>query len=81
MGLDANREKELSACHAVSKKLPMLSGSVSEHRIQVLMPPNVMEWLGIEARAYGLTTASWIRYKLMVQFENRPQDWRDKLKG
>lgn len=59
----------------------MLSGSLSEHRIQLHMPPNVLEWLTVEARAYGFTTSAWIRHKMMVEFQNRPQDWKEKLRG
>ena len=59
----------------------MMSGSLSEHRIHLAISPNVLDWLRIEARVYGLTVQALIRHKLQTMFENRPPDWQARLKG
>lgn len=58
----------------------MLSGSISEHRVQLRIPPNVLDWLSVEARVYGMKVPEWVRHKLVNLYDERPQDWRDKLK-
>lgn len=81
MGLDANRKNDVSAGHAVPEMMQMLSGSISEHRIQIAMPPNVLDWLKVEARVYGMRAPEWIRHRLINLYEDRPQDWQTRLKG
>lgn len=81
MGLDAKSENDVAEDHAEHAHRTMLSGSLSEHRIHLGVSPNVLDWLKVEARMYGLTVPALIRHKLQTMFENRPQDWRDKLKG
>ena len=67
--------------HAMRDHNAMMSGSLSEYRITVPMQPNVLDWLKVEARVFGLTVPALIRHKLQTMFENRPADWRDKLKS
>ena len=54
---------------------------MSEYRITLPIQPNVLDWLKIEARIYGMTVPALIRHKLQTMFETRPHDWREKLKG
>jgi hypothetical protein len=81
MALDATRKNSVIGNHAVCDATAMMSGSISEYRITVPMQPNVLDWLKVEARVFGLTVPALIRHKLQTMFENRPPDWRDKLKG
>ena len=81
MALDVPCKNSVMGNHAVCDHAAMMSGSISENRITVPMQPNVLDWLKVEARTYGLTVPALVRHKLQTMFENRPPDWRDKLKG
>lgn len=81
MGLDAKRENDVSPYHEADNRAAMLSGSISENRIQVPIQPNILDWLKVEARVFGISVPALVRHKLQTMFENRPPDWRDKLKG
>jgi hypothetical protein len=81
MGLDENRRNDVIGVHEAHTDAPMTSGSLTEHRIQVAMSPNVLDWLRVEARVFGMTVPALIRHKLQTIFENRPEDWQKKLRG
>lgn len=49
----------------------MYSGSISEHRINLCIPPPVMQSLNDDARLAGLRTTEYLRHVLLKWNEER----------
>lgn len=49
------------------------TGSITENRVQVGLPPPVRQWLADEARGLGMTMPAIMRHKIMKLWEEHQE--------